>query len=101
MEQERELLKKMRGHMAYKKGVEPYVIFNDENLEALLEARPQSIEELGKVKGFPADGARVSKWGQAIVDVFTRAEKISDFDVEVDDSGDVVVSTQLKMMQAF
>lgn len=66
MDQERELLKKMCGHMAYKKGVEPYVIFNDENLEALLEARPQSIEELGKVKGFPTDGARVAKWGQAI-----------------------------------
>lgn len=101
MIKEEELLRKLRGHLAFKSGVEPYKIFNDKNLAALLEAKPKTIQALGAVKGFPIDGKRVAAWGQAIIDIFTRADKVEDFEVELDKDGEPVAKTKLKPMSFF
>ncbi len=97
---EKELLEKLRGHLAYSKQCAPYLIFRDEELKLLLQHRPQNLEELSKLKGFPKDGKRVAGWGSSIVDIFTRAEKIADFKVKLVD-GEPVSHTELKRMTAF
>lgn len=96
----RELLSKLRGRMAYKSNCAPYLIFSDELMEVLLEQKPKTVEELSTIKGFPKDGKRVEKWGQAIVDVFSEKD-VQDFEVEEDSEGDLVVRSVLVPMQLF
>ena len=71
MKKEEFLLRKLRGHMAYKKNVEPYRIFRDSELVLLLQERPTTIEQLTTIKGFPAEGARVAICGLGIIDIFS------------------------------
>lgn len=95
MANEKELLQKLRGHLAYKVGMEPYKVFRDQELDLLLEKRPKTLEELAKLKGFPKDGARVTKYGKAIIDIFNRSGQIDDFNVR----DDGFVETKLKRMK--
>lgn len=95
------LLRKLRGHLAYAKQCEPFKIFRDVELEALLKAKPTTIEALARIKGFPKDGARVTKYGQSIIDCFIKADKIEDFEVKLDSTGDPVAKTVLKRMNLF
>lgn len=101
MGKEKELLKKLRGHMAYKKGVEPFRVFRDIELDLLLQARPKSIAELTKIKGFPANGKRVLGYGDAIVKIFIKTDEIKDFDISLDKDGDPIAKTVLRQMTAF
>lgn len=99
--QQRELLRKLRGHLAYRTHVPPYNVFKDEQLEELLEKQPKTIEELVQIKGFPREGKRVAGYGQAIIDIFNRPEKVEEFEVTVDASGDPVAKTILKKLDLF
>lgn len=101
MPNKEELLRKLRGHLAYSKQVKPYVIFKDEELEKLLKAEPKTLDELGKIKGFPREGKRVTGFGQSIVDIFTKTEQVEDFSVKLDKDGDPVSVTKLKRMSLF
>lgn len=56
---------------------QPHTIYNNETIEALLNAQPMSIEELTKVKGFPANGKRVKTFGKAVVAIFNPEFKES------------------------
>lgn len=94
MASEKELLQKLRGHLAYKANMEPFKVFRDQELELLLKERPKTLEALAKIKGFPKDGARVTKYGNAIIDIFNRSEQIEDFKVR----DDGFVETKLKRM---
>jgi ribonuclease D len=95
------LLRKLRGRLAFKSAKKPYVIFNDETLGDLLKEEPKTIEALSAIKGFPADGKRVAAWGQAIVDIFNKPDKIEDFDVKLDADGEPQATTRMKKMNAF
>lgn len=95
------LLKKLRGHLAYAKQVKPYVIFKDTELADLLKVKPKTLEELSTIKGFPSTGKRVSSWGQSIIDIFTKTDKIEDFKITLDSEGDPVSETILKKMEFF
>lgn len=53
-----ELLRKLRGNLAHKSQMEPFKVFNDEMLRALLKKKPRTLEEIATVKGFPKDGTR-------------------------------------------
>ncbi|GAA0101698.1 hypothetical protein UT300012_24130 [Paraclostridium bifermentans] len=101
MTDKKELLCKLRGHLAFKKQVKPYVIFKDVELERLLEVQPTTLEELATIKGFPRDGKRVTGFGKSIIDIFTRTDKIEDFSVKLDKDGDPVSETKLKRMSLF
>lgn len=94
MASEKELLQKLRGHLAYKASMEPFKVFRDQELELLLKERPKTLESLAKIKGFPKGGARVTKYGNAIIDIFNRSEQIEDFNVR----DDGFVETKLKRM---
>lgn len=71
-----ERLRKMRGYLAYRNGVKPFVIFKDSEIPLLLKAKPKKIEDLALVKGFPLEGSRVQKWGKEICSVFDVKFKI-------------------------
>lgn len=101
MNKTEELLRKLRGHLAYAKQMKPYQVFTDENLKDLLKAKPKTLGELKQIKGFPEDGARVNKYGQAIVDIFNKADKIEDFTVHIDKDGDAVATTKTKKLNLF
>lgn len=93
MTKEEELLRKLRGHLAHASQMEPYKVFTDENLNELLKVKPKTLDELKGIKGFPEKGARVSKYGQSIVDIFNKANSISGFDVSLDKEGEPVSKT--------
>lgn len=96
-----ELLRKLRGHLAYKKQVEPYKIFRDIELQLLLKEEPKTMEHLTKLKGFPADGKRATCWGQSIIDIFNTPERIENFEIELDNAGFPISRTVLKKMEIF
>ena len=70
-QQEKDLLLELRSSIAKRSGQSTYLVYNDEELETLLGARPKSIEELAKIKGFPKDGKRVEAYGRDLVSIFT------------------------------
>lgn len=98
---ETELLTKLRGRLAYSKQCAPFYIFKDTEMELLLEWRPQTLEDLCKIKGFPKEGKRVQKWGKEIITVFRDTYNVEDFDVELDKDGDPVPKSILKNASAF
>ena len=77
------------------------MIFKDTEMSDLLEIKPKTLKALGEIKGFPASGKRVEKWGQAIIDIFNKTDKVEDFEVELDGNGDVIVRTKMKPMSVF
>lgn len=69
-ESEREQLLDLRKSIAKREGQATYLVFNDAELEVLLDKRPKSIDELSSIKGFPKDGKRVAVYGRELVGIF-------------------------------
>ena len=69
-ENEREQLLDLRRSIAKSEGQSTYLVFNDQELEVLLDKRPKSIEELSAIKGFPKDGKRVKTYGLRLIGIF-------------------------------
>lgn len=61
-------LKKFRLETFRKENVKPYFIFSNREMEVLIEERPQSRDELLKVKGFGEK--KVEKYGEGILKIF-------------------------------
>lgn len=101
MSKTEELLRKLRGRLAYCKQVKPYMIFRDVELEELLKVQPKSLEQLATIKGFPIDGKRVQGYGQSIIDIFTRANQIEDFEVQLDRNNEPISQTKMIKMNLF
>ena len=97
---EREKLIQLRETLIGELHTLPFTIYNDATIEDLLDARPQNLEQLSKVKGFPADGKRLKGFGEAVVQIFTSGEAIQEFTVEVKD-GAPCVGFNLKQMSLF
>lgn len=62
-----ELLKKYRLDTSRAEGVKPYFIFNNAELEELIQTKPKTKEELIKVKGFGP--VKVKKYGEEILGI--------------------------------
>ena len=73
---EKEMLLKLRSEVAKKSGQSTYLVPNDKEIEMLLKVRPKTIAELTALKGFPAKGKRVTAYGNALIDIFTKKVKI-------------------------
>lgn len=94
-------LRKLRNHLAFKGGIATYLIFGNEELRSLLIYRPATSGQLALLKGFPAEGVRVRKWGAAIIAVFGDTE-VEDFVlVESKDGSEPSVEPRLKKMTVF
>ena len=60
-------LRHWRLETAREQGVPPYVIFHDATLAAILEARPQNLDQLAQVTGVGQH--KLDKYGQEVLDV--------------------------------
>lgn len=65
-----ELLREYRWNKSKEEGFKPYMVFNNEELNSLVEAKPKSKEELLKVKGFGPK--KVEKYGDAILEILNK-----------------------------
>lgn len=97
---QRELLIDLRSQLVGKMHVQPFTIYNDKTIEDLLEAQPKTIEDLSKVKGFPASGKRLKGFGEAVIAIFNSTDSIDSIDVSGNNEK-LEVSTKLKRMSAF
>ena len=73
-------LRKLRGHLAHKNQCPPYIIFPDEAIPLLMEAKPKTLAGLSMVKGFPDGGERNTKWGREICRFFKGQVNIPKMD---------------------
>ena len=96
---EKELLIELRSKLVGAMHVQPFTIYNDATIEALVQARPKTIAELEKVKGFPKGGKRITGFGEAVIAIFND-KPIQSFEVSVTGDG-ACVETKLKKMEAF
>ena len=100
VERQRELLQQLRSSLVGAKHTLPFTIYNNNTIEALLKAQPESIAELEAVKGFPKNGKRVKGFGEAIVRIFTETDKLDGFDLYVNKEG-LEVKTKVKKSNVF
>ncbi|MBP7253989.1 MAG: HRDC domain-containing protein, partial [Alphaproteobacteria bacterium] len=56
--------------LAKLQNVPPYVIFHDATLMSLAQARPGTLQAMGKISG--VGSVKLEKYGQAILDVIAR-----------------------------
>lgn len=72
---EKQLLEELRSKLVGILHTQPFTIYTDAEIEALLKARPKTLEELVKIKGFPDNGKRVRTFGKAIIAIFNPPEE--------------------------
>lgn len=65
-----ELLRQYRWNKSKEEGFKPYMVFNNEELNSLIETKPKSKEELLKVRGFGPK--KVEKYGDAILEILNK-----------------------------
>lgn len=70
----RDQLKKFRLEISRKENIRAYFVFNNEEMELLIEKRPKSRDELLKVRGFGEK--KVEKYGEGILGIF-KGKKMS------------------------
>lgn len=98
-QKQKEALLNLRSELAYKVKGNHSWSFGDKELTELLKIKPKTLDELGKIKGFPRDGKRVKAYGNLIVDIFNNKD-YSKFDVEV--KGDSIkVTGVMKRISVF
>lgn len=101
MDNKEVLLKTLRGRLAYSHQCEPYKIFGNKELMALLEVEPKTLEELATIKGFPSDGKRVANYGEAIIAIFNRPTEVKDFKIEETATGEFIAKPVLERLDLF
>jgi ATP-dependent DNA helicase RecQ len=62
-----EALRSKRRELALEQGVAPYVIFHDSTLMAILNARPRSLYEMGRLAG--VGDKKLERYGEAFLEV--------------------------------
>ena len=83
--EQKQALINLRAQLVGTMHVQPFTIYQDATIEALLAAKPKTLEALSKVKGFPAKGKRVQGFGEAAVAIFN--ERASNVKTKIDFTG--------------
>jgi len=65
-----ELLRQYRLKTSREEGFKPYMVFNNEELNSLIENKPENKDELLKIKGFGPK--KVEKYGEAIITILNN-----------------------------
>lgn len=94
----RERLKNLRSKLTKRAGKGLYGVFPDNLLEELVRCKPKTIQELSKIKGFPAEGKRVIGYGEAIIACINK--DINDVQV-VEKNGDLECIVYFKESNSF
>lgn len=76
-----QMLKALRMDIARELKMPPYVVYHNSAIENLVKNRPQSIEELGKIKGFGS--SNIEKYGERILDVLKNGYPLKEKDNNV------------------
>lgn len=97
---QRKLLKDLRSKLVGANKTLPYTIYRDKDIEALLKAQPKTLEDLGKIKGFPFDGIRHKNYGESILKVFTDPDSIATFELDTS-KPEPVIKTVARKVYAF
>lgn len=63
----RNQLKSYRFEISSKENIKPYFVFNNDTMEALIEAKPKCIDELKNIKGFGS--VKCEKYGEDIISI--------------------------------
>ena len=98
MTKEENCLRLLRSSIAKEAKTRSKWTFSDVELSRLLKYKPNTMEKLTTIKGFPKDGKRVSAYGQKIVDIFNGIFP-DDFKVEIE--GDNLKVYSLKSKNRF
>ena len=64
-------LAELRREIAYAQGLPPYIIFHDKSLWEMIEVKPQSLAEFGKISG--VGQAKLEKYGKRFLAVINGA----------------------------
>ena len=64
-------LSELRREIAYAQGLPPYIIFHDKSLWEMIEVKPQSLAEFGKISG--VGQAKLEKYGKRFLAVINGA----------------------------
>lgn len=94
----RDLLLNLRSKLVGAMHVQPFTIYTDNTVEDLIKAKPKTIEDLEKVKGFPPKGKRVSGFGESVIAIFNGNVKDTTVTSE---NGKISVGVELKKIEAF
>lgn len=96
---ELQALRDLRSKLAFAENQKHSYSFSDEELDRLLRIRPKTLDELGKIKGFPRSGKRVKSFGQLIVDIF-NGKSVENINVSTTPT-DLKVTYELKKSSSF
>lgn len=99
-EKQRQMLLDLRSQLVGKLHTQPFTIYNDATIEALLDAQPKTIKELSRVKGFPENGKRVKGFGETVIKIFTDCASIDSFEIS-GEGEELSVGAVLTPMTAF
>lgn len=99
-QKQKQMLLELRSQLVGKMHVQPFTIYNDVTIEALLDTQPKSLEELTKVKGFPKDGKRIKGFGETIVQIFVDCKSIKSIEVGTEGT-ELTVGATLNPISAF
>ena len=66
----REQLVNLRSELIGALHTHPSSVYSDKTIEDLIAAKPKTLDELTKVKGFPKNGKRVNCFGKAVCAIF-------------------------------
>lgn len=94
----REMLIKLRSQLVGAMHVQPFTIYTDATIEDLIKAKPKSLADLEKVKGFPPKGKRVAGFGESIIAIFKGNVKATNVSAK---NGKISVGVELKKIEAF
>lgn len=100
-DEQRKALTLLRNRLCGEKHVLPYIIYTEQCIDELIKAQPKDLAELGKVKGFPKDGARIKNYGRAILYALWDSSTVKDFKIKPDKDGYLQVETEMKEMTIF
>lgn len=98
---QKSLLIALRASMIGKFKCQPYKILPDEVIDAIIAAQPTTMKALKGIKGLPAEGFRVGKYGEAIVSIIKNWAKIDNIEIVGNNDVGYSVSLELKKINAF
>lgn len=98
---QRELLNSFRSQMSREKRIKVFKVFTSKNIEDIIEAQPQTIEQLSKIKGFPLDGMRIRGYGEAIINIIKNTDRVSEISVDTDANGEIAIQTSMEKLGIF
>ena len=86
-DKQRQLLLDLRSKLVSKMHVQPYIVYDDDTIELLLQKQPKTLDDLKQIKGFPEKGKRFKGFGLSVCAIFNDKEQLDGIDV--DDTGHV------------